>query len=101
MLEDRHCIGQIGDAPLEIGAPSHEIVDLGVGGVDRGSVLFESGLQTLQEGLDGWIHGDEADSRLAERSGFYKLGQIGAGKEVGEVSDTICKGMDSGGRIYW
>ena len=43
-LECRHHVGQIGDAPLEIGTPRHEIVDLGVGRVDCSGVFLQSGI---------------------------------------------------------
>lgn len=90
-LERCHHVTQIGDSPLQIEAPCDEIVDFGCRRLNlRGclGVGLQGGIQAIQEGFDGWIHGDQLRSRLAQALRFDKLSQSVAGKGGGLISDT-------------
>lgn len=85
-LERRHRITEIGDAPLQIRAPSVEVVDFGHLSLDCRRVGRQGGLQALEEGLDGGIHGHQVRTRLPHAAHLGEIRQIGAERRVVEWS---------------
>lgn len=102
-LERRHRVAQIRDAPFHLGSPRHELVDAGVGGLDRGGVSRERGLQPLQESLDGGVHGGEVGASLPQGSGLDELSHIAAveGWCVALIPDVRVRTRDNNNTLIY
>lgn len=96
-LECGDYVAEVRDTPLHIGSPGDEVVDLGGGSLDRcdrGGVGRQGGVQPVEEGLDGGIHGGQVRSRLSQAPSLDELSQIDAEGGWGLASDTRCKSTD-------
>lgn len=95
LLERSDRIAQIGDALLEIGPPSCQIVEAD-GGRWRGrGVGLHCGGELVEVGLDDRIYVLRLQPSLTETARFDELHQS-TRRWVVVASDTRCKGRDGG-----